>query len=85
MFSICTAYILLSYSDLNYQLLRNNNQIDNYPVLLMLHSETSENNSASEIWINSAVIDRKNIPLKELLLYSDNYQRQITDIFITYR
>lgn len=72
-FSICTAYILLFYSDLNYQLLRNNNQIDNYPVLLTLHSETAENKAASEAWINSAVIDRKNIPLRELLYYSDNW------------
>ena len=73
-FSICTAYILISYSDLNYQLLRNNNQIDNYPVLLTLHSETAENTSAGELWINSAVIDKKNIPLEELLPYSDNWE-----------
>lgn len=73
-FSICTAYILISYSDLNYQLLRNNNQIDNYPVLLTLHSETAGNTSTGEIWINSAVIDRKNILLEELLPYSDNWE-----------
>lgn len=75
LFSTCIAYIIISYSDFDYDLLLHSNQLRTYPVQMSVADEAIENEDiiSNESWLNNIVLAGESVPLNKLSIISNNW------------